>query len=337
MKHLAACALAVLCLPACTGMPLAVAPVDPATAPALTRTEYPGASPGFDARSDDPTWNGGDQVLYALRLRKGDEVRRWLLRLDVVLGESLIARVEDSSEQKIELWENQTWTYRTTEHGESREHRVTSKMLPVGVVVSDANGHELTKSLVKLPAHLLGHGLLPAIDCALAGAAADGDGADRTDIRPVVEAILGTMSLLNVVQEDDALAQYFWQVVEKPSLWSVVTGLGVQATMTMPFEQSLPATRLPADLPPVDRAYVVPLRIDVNGSPALLADVVAVDARRPYALCGGMVAAVARHPSNPDVTFELQLLAARLGKEPPEAERADGSSVHSAATLQRQP
>jgi hypothetical protein len=316
MQILTTCGLVALCLQACSSMPVSIT-ADPSATPSLSLAEFPGAASTFDARSDDPVWDGDDQVLFALRLCKGREIHRWLLRLEVVLGESLIARVEGSAEQKIELWENKTWTYTTNTQGEPQQHRVASRMLPVKVTVSDANGQQLARSLVKLPAHLLGRGLLSAIESARANASAGN--AAGSDIQPVVEAIIATMSLLSVVQEDNVLADYFWQVVEKPGIWSVVTGLGVQATMSMPFEQSLPATRLPAGLPHVDPAYVVPLRIDVNGRAALLADVVVIDASRPYALCGGMVAAVARHPSKPDISFELQLVAARLGKEPTQA------------------
>ena len=151
MKALAWCFGTAACLSGCSGVPLSIAPVDPATTPTLTLAEFPGAVSAFDARSDDASWDAGDEVLFALRLRKGDEVHRWLLRLDVVLGERLIARVDGSSEQKIELWEDKTWTYQTTAAGKATEHKVTSKMLPIGVTVSDASGQLLAKSRVRLP------------------------------------------------------------------------------------------------------------------------------------------------------------------------------------------
>jgi hypothetical protein len=301
------------CLFGCSSAPVTIAPPDASTVPTLTLAEFPGATTGFDDRRDDDAWDGSDQVVFALRLRKGAEVHRWLLTLDVILGENLIAMV-DGGKQRISLWQDKTWTYEWTENGKATEQSVTSKMLPVGVTVHDEAGRKLSNSVVKLPSRLLGRGLLPAIETSFEIAARQGQAPTEADGRPLIEAMLGMMSLLNVVQEDDALADYFWQVVEKPSVWSLITGLGARASMSMPFEQSLPATRLPANLPPTEPAYVVPVRIDVNGSPALLADVVAVDARRPYALCGGMVAAVARHPSNPDITFELQLIAAHCGK-----------------------
>ncbi|HEX6811316.1 MAG TPA: hypothetical protein VF384_06815 [Planctomycetota bacterium] len=311
------------CLAACHGVAPQLAAPNSDVSVALPTDEFPGASgmaTGFDARTGDRSWQSDDEVVFALRLRKGEEVHRWLLRLRVVFGEQLVARIDNLPSQRIALWEERSWTYTVTDAGQRRDLQAKSRMLPVSAIVCDEHGKQLTKSLVKLPVQLLGRGLLPAVDTALSAARVQ-PGANETpqyrdeSVRPLVEATLGLMSLLTVVQEDDALAEYFWQVVEKPSIWSVITGFGVKATFSMPFEKSVPATNLPPDLPAPGRAFVVPMQIDVNGSPALFLEVVATDAARPYSLCGGIVAAVARHPTNPDVTLELQLLAARLGEE----------------------
>ncbi|MBL9077033.1 MAG: hypothetical protein JNL08_05995 [Planctomycetes bacterium] len=321
MKHVFPCVCWLTIAAACSTAPAPLVAPDPTVLPTLTAAEFPGAGAlRFDERHDDASWHGDDAVVFALRLRKGEIVHRWLLRLEVLLGEELVARV-DGGDSKIRLWENRTWQYSVMKNGQEEPRELRSRVMPVTVTVSDEHGKPLTRSMVRLPTRLLGGGLLPAIDLTrelVAQGRSTVDAGD-TDIEPVVAAIVGTLALLNVVQEDDALAEYFWQVVEKPSVWSILTGLGVRATMSMEFEHSVPAPRLPAGLPAVDRAFLVPLRIDVNGSPALLADVVAVDARRPYALCGGMVAAVARHPSNPDITFELQLLGAERGAAAPRA------------------
>lgn len=329
MRHLLPPVLAATLLGACSSAPIPMAPPDPGAAATLSLAEYPGApdpTTAFDARAESNAWHSDDQVVFALRLRKGDEVHRWLLKLEVVFEQHMIARLEDGSKTAIGLWQEGAWQYTVTENGVPVHKTITSPVLPVAVTVADEQGEPFAKSMVRLPSRLLGGGILRGIDASLAFTAA----ADATaqpaqpaavpDLAPYIESMLGVISLLNVVQEDDALADYFWQVVEKPSIWSLVTNFGAKTTLSMPFEASVPATSLPAHLPDPGRAFVVPLRIDVNGSPALLADVVAVDSSRPYALCGGMVAAVARHPSKPDVTFEVQLLSAKLGKPKPEAE-----------------
>lgn len=311
----------VLLANACSTAPTVMQAPSGTIATTLSRAEFPGLAKAdlrFDPRSDDASWASGDEVVFALRLVKGTEVRRWVLHLSVVFGQDLVTRLDASGSTLDGLWDERSWTYTVTESDQPREMVVTSLRLPVSVVIRDENGKKLSASLVRLPVHLLGRGVLPAVDLAIAAAAQPTEAAAAAtreqSVRPMVDAMIAMMALLNVVQEDEALAQYFWQVVEKPSLWSVVTGLGVRATLSMPFEQSVPAVTLPPGLPPTDHAYVVPLRIDVNGAPALLLDILATDAARPFALCGGMVAAVARHPSKPDVTLELQVLSAQLGK-----------------------
>lgn len=329
-----------LLLCACGTAP--VAPPAPQQLPGdLQPAEFPGAAAllsGFDTPTDTGAWESGDRLLFGLRLRKRGEVHRWLLRLEVLFGQAPLRVVASQpagtdgapaqiDELQIDLPQG-SWSYTVTVNGVPHDRIVTSALSPVRVRIDDADGRSLGDSVIHLPIDLLGRGMLAAVDAerAMAAAAADpaaGGSSAPPDIESLiantrcsVEAVIAAMSLLNVVQEDDLLARYFWQVVEKPSLWSVVTSLGVKATLSMPFAESLAATALPPPLPPQPRAVVIPLRIEVNGGPALFADVLAIEPRRPFALCGGMVAVSAHHPTDPEVHFDVQLLAARLADRP---------------------
>jgi hypothetical protein len=249
-------------------------------------------------------------VLFGLRLRRGDTQRTWLLHLDVLIGETVLVMAEQGG-TPIKIGGTQTWNSTVTADGKPRNLEVSSRMSPVTVTVTDGDGAPLGRSAVSLPATLLSGGLLRAVEQSriLNGGTADHAIAEQ-QIRPVVEAVIGMVSLLNVVQNDKVLADYFWQVVEKPSVWSVIANFGVTASIRMAFEKSTPVTRLPAHLPPSSTAFAVPLQVDVNGSPALLVEILAADPARPYALCGGMVAATARHPTDPGLQFDVILLAA---------------------------
>lgn len=302
------------------GRPLAPATT---TSPRLSLDDYPGAArllAGFDAPTDEGEWREKDRLLFGLQLRKGESQKRWLLHLEVLIGEALTTRLGDDSPGTIQLWNDRNWTYTTTVDGERREQRVTSRMLPVVVRVHDEQGKPLGNSLVQLPRDLLGAGLLPGIDAARtlysgpeAAIAAMPRDQKEAHVSAMVRSTLALVALLSIVQEDSVLADYFWQVIEKPSIWSVVSSFGVSASLVTALEQSVPAIDLPPGMPTTGRAFVAPMRVEVNGSPALLADILATQAARPYALCGGMVAATARHPSRPDLQFDVQLLAARLG------------------------
>ena len=150
---------------------------------------------------------------------------------------------------------------------------------------------------------------MPAIDHARSEARGEAPAATS---RAHVHAYLALRSFLDLVRHDRELADHFWTLIDKPGLWSVLRHTGVKTSIDLPFERAVP-TEPPAPHSAAQRAFLLPMRIDANGRPALLVDVVATDARRPYALCGGVLAAIARHPTRDDVRLELHLLAARSG------------------------
>src|SRR5690606_21471716 len=107
--------------------------------------------------------NQQDRVLFALQLRKGETVTRWLLHLEVLVGDLMSIRLGDDAPNNVQWGSNRTWTYATTVDGVRQEHRLTSRLRPVIVRVHDEAGKQLGNSLVQLPADLLGTGLLPGI------------------------------------------------------------------------------------------------------------------------------------------------------------------------------
>ncbi|MCR9247644.1 MAG: hypothetical protein NXI31_21675 [bacterium] len=313
--------LPALLLTACATAPLELQAPDPGLAISVGPNDFPGAArlmAGFDHRSEQPFWQSGDQLLFGLRLQRGEEFRRWLLLLEVVVGDGMPRPAgADESFPKFELFEKRQWSYHAMVKGERRKIGVDSRTALVSVVVHDENAKPLGKSLVKLPAELMGKGLLPGIEAARAHQSQGGtfeEFESLEEVRPMAEGLIALIALLDVVQNDEVLEDYFWEVVQKPSIWSVIAGFGVRASLTASLEKSVPVQALPAPLPPTVKAFAMPLRVDVNDTAALVADVIAVDAQRPYALCGGIIAATARHPSIEDLTFGVQLLAARLGK-----------------------
>lgn len=292
----------------------------------LSVEAFPGAAAilsGFDAEGDDREWAIGDQALFGLRLQKGDEVQCWLMHLRVQGARQPkqhgTFKMQDGTEVggiEFDLNNYGTQSFTGQQEGEPFTCRIKSLLLPVAVTIYDGSGQQLGSSQVQLPADVLGRGLLPSIDAGLAFEKARLAGkpmaaAARAALRqPMLDGYVCLMSIVNLVQEDDVLAQYFWQVVQKPGVWSVLTSLGVQVSTSMQLERSVPAA-MPATMPYLDRAMVLPLRIDVNGEPALFVDVLATTPRRPLALCGGMVAAAARHPTDGRLHFDVQLLASR--------------------------
>lgn len=320
MQHLLP-VLACIAVAGCTAPP--VQPPPATSFPPLVADEFPGAASlldGFDARSEEAQWLAHDRALFGLRLDRDGEVVRWLLLIEAPLGQQIVARSPDGDEFSIGVGATAVWRFGVTGGDGTREIRVESRLATVRAKVFTAAGELLTDTEASLPVDLLGRGVLPAIDsvreATAAGAAAPVDGA-------WIEGVLAVRELLDIVRENDALADYFWQVVEKPSLWSVVTSLGVSVAITTSLEQSVPADT-PPPIPPAERTFSAPLSIRVNGAPALFVDLLATDPRRPFALCGGIIAAIARHPTRPDTTFRMQLLAARLGAAEAKPGQANG-------------
>ena len=203
--------------------------------------------------------------------------------------------------------------------GESRTIPIESAMTLVKVSVHDAHGKQLGESTISLPRDLMAHGLLPAIESALRhkveGRGIADEFENEATARPWITGIISLMALLRVVQNDEVLKDYFWLVVQKPSVWSVISELGIRASLFTPLEKSAPIGPLPGHIPPTSPAYAMPMRISVNDTPALLADVLVVGPGRPYSLCGGIIAASARHPTDNDLRLDIQLLAARNGSQ----------------------
>lgn len=311
---------------ACASAPLELRAPNPELAVTVAPGEFPGAgrlATGFDARTTDRAWRAGDTVVFGLRLQQGESAQRWLLRLRVLPSPRFTVETKNgtTTDGVKFLGLHRSWNYTAKVDGELREVEVESGIVRVAVSVHDPDGSPLGDSIVSLPADLMTNGLLPGIETAMrleASTTGNDPLPPRTsleDLRPMAEGLIALLALLDVVQNDSVLQGYFWQVVQKPSLWSVIRTMGVSASLTASPERSVRLEQLPEAILPTDRAFAMPLRVDVNDTPALLADVIAIDSARPYALCSGIIAASARHPTEKDLTFEVRLLAARLGKE----------------------
>jgi hypothetical protein len=308
-------ALAIACAAtACSSVP-------PVTPPArtfvpLSPEAFPGAAKvlaGFDERTSDAEWQPHDQVLFAVQLENAGEVVRWLLHLEAPVGHFVAGEMEFPGKAPepigVTITKDAVLTGENPD-GTPREWKVTSRQADVAVRILDAEGTQLAASQAWLPADTIGRGLLRCIGPI-----------GNVDMAAWREALISVVALLQLLQDDDALDDFFWQVVEKPSLWSLATNLGATATINLESIANGVPTQVPPPIPPTQPAFWAPLQVLVNGSPALYVDLLATDASRPYALCGGTVAAAARHPSRSDKTFRMQLLAARCGKAaPPKAD-----------------
>jgi len=260
---------------------------------------------GFDERQPVGPWRIGDEVLFGLRLRRDGIERHWLLQLRVLEVEA----VDDDGQLRPPV----DWSLRI--NGEMQTF--SSELCRAEVVVMDEHGNELGRSQPYLPRDFLSRGIASA--CKLVRTRMhllarigleDGETIyDLVDMRPLAEATVSAVALLQVVQEDSVLAPILWQVIEKPSVWSVVTNLGVDVMLRPSFHR---VTRARSPVPTVlEPTWRLPLALEVNNTPALNLDLLVTDSTPPFALAGGLLGATARHPTNPTLELSLLLLSAR--------------------------
>lgn len=260
---------------------------------------FPGAAAvlsGFDAPEPESPWRVGDQALFGLRLLTSGQEQDWLLHL------RLAAPI--GAERSIR------WPLRV--NGQERVYN--SRPAPVELGVYDGAGRLLGSSSVLAPADFLATGFAAACDLVRVRQQAMPDAVhgiafyEGLDVEPLARATVSAMALLRVVEDDPVLAPLLWQVLERPSLWSVLGSFGAHLVVRPRFHAAveLPATSF-------GRPWRVPLQLLVNDAPALLVDATVGPTSPPFGLVGGIVAAVARHPRDPGRTLMLRLLAARRG------------------------
>jgi hypothetical protein len=286
---------------------------------------------GFDPCEPMAEWRLGDQVLFGLEVWRGTEVERRLLQLEVV-GRSGRPRIDLRDGRFVEghLTQRTTVNLRRAD-GSVAEHALAITPIEIEVSSFDAAGDGAVGSEVTLYEELLRTGLLPL--------------ATEGDEQQLLRSSLLLLLLQRLGNADPTLGSLLFTVVDPPSVFSVIWHFGVE--ITLQSDAGRPGTA-PAGVPAPGPVHVLPLALLVNGSPALYADLVVADASSPFALAGGVLAAVARHASDPQRIAVLRLLAARRGPAGPEpvragspfddqpsVDRSDGAAAPPAASARR--
>ena len=281
--------------------------------PAIAAADFPGAPlllAGFDRIVDDPEWSVDDAVLFGLQLRRGTVRRHWLLHLRVV---EVAATAQQPGEgvpvgQRLPAMQ---WQLRVNDVPQ----QFPSRCARLAVTVATADGEVLGRSQPVVPRDLLARGfgaacrwvherraLAPTDDAAFYAG---------PDLQPLADASVAAVALLQVVQRDAVLSPLLWEVIERPSLWSMVRHLGARLLLQPRFHAALSTSSPVAQLP--ISTWNVPMTLSVNDEPTLEFELAVTPARSPLCLAAGVLSAVARNPSDPAVEFRLLLLGARRG------------------------
>jgi hypothetical protein len=122
------------------------------------------------------------------------------------------------------------------------------------------------------------------------------------------------MCYFQAVGETPDLETIMWKVVNLPSIWSVVQHVGVTAWLSMDFDHVSPLT-LPANwgVPGGSPVFTLPIKVELNGQPALNATLLVTDPRPSLLACGGIVGFVARNPNDDQNYATLRVIGTRWG------------------------
>ncbi len=129
--------------------------------------------------------------------------------------------------------------------------------------------------------------------------------------RAIIGSGLALNSYVEFIQETPGLDDLFYKVVKPPSIWSVVTHLGVQVSLDFVRECVAPLEPTKWKLPPGTRCYTYPLALRVNKQPALTTTLIVSPPRPPLLGCAGIVGFLAENPKDKETFLLLQIISAR--------------------------
>ncbi len=287
---------------ACANAPSVQPASDFAPFDALAADDFPGASAilaGFAPMDDDPALRIGDAALLGIELHRGGTVERQLMLLELRNIPLLKGTLDD---KPVTLRVSSTATVTTThDDGRADTRRHTIHAVDVGLTRHGRGDEPPHSSVVRLYEEPLRTGWWPQ--------------AEPTPSAKDCDLAFGlSMSLQELANSDPNLQDLLFRVVDAPSLWSVVTRLGVKVVMNWPAQPITEYAPQMAEASGPVRCATMELLI--NGSTASWVEMLVGKPRGATMICGGLVGAIARHPSEPGRLAVVRLLATRRGPPP---------------------
>lgn len=129
--------------------------------------------------------------------------------------------------------------------------------------------------------------------------------------RALAGAAPALMSYFDIVQRTEGLSDILFELIDLPSMWSLLTKGGVNTNFRFANENLGPGDGSAWNLGlPV---YNLPLVLELNKHRALDITFLATAARPPLLPCAGVVALLAEKPGKKDTYLALRILSARHG------------------------
>ena len=272
---------------------------------ALSESEFPGASAllrGFAAPDDDPSMRIGDAALLGLEVMRAGLVERHLLMIEVQNFPGLVgADGRQLTRQSLRADLTESTTNVATGVTSRQQRHLIIHSVRCRLVRADADGAILRDAEVTLFEEPLGAGFW-----AQTYRGADQREADLTGAL--------TMSLQDMASGDGALQELLFRVVDKPSVWSVATNLGVKVNIV--WGDPGPGSTAVAEAAAAIGSEVRTAKLDlsINGQVAAFATLLVSKPAAATRACGGLVGAIVQNAADPTRLLVAKLLATRRGR-----------------------
>jgi hypothetical protein len=246
----------------------------------------------------------GDTAVYSLELESEGEIKAWTMSVTV---ESPVA-MDGDEVQRFQI---------DMAVGEE-VFEVSSRLFGGTVRLWDGTGALIGEVEVAVP-HLMSRGMLELgaimLQQDLEEVLSPGGEFSQEAGRRIADSMSTIIGLFTLVDENQLLSDVMWEVVEAPSLLSVIAQLGVEVAV-MPDFQAARAEPKPDSASPwfgLSDAlhFTLPITLFANGQVAAQADLLVTAARPPLAICGGIIGMTTRHPSNGTV-LRMNLIGAHM-------------------------
>jgi hypothetical protein len=265
---------------------------------------------GRDAPRPGRLVAAGDCALFGLCLLDGNERREWFLRLTAMADEPPGWPMErfvvpaDSPLARLEYGPPPAGSDPTAE-----VEVMLPRSLTVAIEVFDGELRRIANVRV-IAGRAFFDGAVAGCRAAIAAArnaAPPRGGEGRTSAEVGARVAVG--HVIAIVRATKSLLAILREIARLPPLWTLLRGVRVRYDMAL--DRAVPATA-----PDGGAACAFPLRLLINGNPALLCTVTAAAPAPPLRVCGGFTRLVARDPEDADRRVVLTLLAARCARPP---------------------
>ncbi len=253
---------------------------------------------GFDALGNEDEPRAHDRLLYLLRVQdpEGEKLRLILVEM---CGPAVL---NQNGQAVAEVTVENTMRIKATDQDGSVTV-VESRARPADVIMFDATGKEVSRSVIDLPFEFLFHGLDEI-------AKNRGEVSIDNSLRSVCVLVAAS----RLAKEDDLLSGIVKDFVNL-NLMSVILNLGVSVSIDAHYVNAEVVHADEIKTVWQDVHYRFPFQLMLNGDPAIRAQATVTAARPPVGLAGGVIAISGFRPTDPRHRIDLRLIAARRGEK----------------------